>query len=112
MKPRKLNNTQVEEIRVLAKTSIKRVDIARKYGISPQLVSTIARYGYDTRPFRDRRKAVDPDAHTWVTLAQTYNSKYPQEALTPTEAKSIHDLALKKIRVWLEKQNLTKEDLL
>lgn len=110
MQKRKLTAEQVAEIRELGKTSIKRIDIARKYGISPQLVSTILRYGYDSRPSRDRSKMRD-ESNCWEDLARTYNILYRDEPISAAEAKSIHDIALKKIRICFDQAGLKYGDL-
>jgi hypothetical protein len=110
MQKRKLTAEQVLEIRQLAATSMKKVDIARKYNISPQLISTVIRYGYDSRPTRDRRKM--PEGFSdWNTLARQYNLLYPDEApITGNEAQRIHDLALKKMRMWFDSRGKTMSD--
>ena len=112
MKPRKLTNDQVAEIQQLAKTQMKKIDIARKFGISPQLISTIVRYGYTSRPTRERKPKADPSMNTWVDLAKAWNTKYPDERMSAAEIKSVHDLALKKIRMYFEKHELGMNDLL
>lgn len=112
MKPRKLTDQQVEEIKVLAKTSIKRVEIARRYGISPQLVSTVARYGYATRPSYLKKVKAGEEPDSWEQLAKTYNSKYPDEPpITAAQAQEIHDIALVKLARLLKHQNTKFEDL-
>lgn len=111
MQKRKLTAEQVLEIRQLATTAIKKVDIARRYGISPQLVSTILRYDYDSRPTRDKRKMLDGFS-SWEDLAKQYNLRYPDESpLSATEAQRVHDLALKKMRAWFDERGRTMSDL-
>lgn len=112
MRKRSLTDDQVAEIKRLGQTTMKRVDIARQFHISPQLVSTIVKYGYDNRPIRVDRKKVDPESHSWEALAREYNKLYPEDPITGPEAKAIHDLTMKKFRAHFAKQNLTLNDLL
>ena len=111
MQPRKLTNRQVNEIQDLGKTSMRKVDIAKKYGVSPQLVSTVIRYGYETRPtiYRNMSTTAEPDS--WETLAKALNAKYPEEPVTAAQVRQIHDIALKKIAAAWAKQGISKEDL-
>jgi len=112
MKERKLTDDQVAEIRVLARTPMKKIDIARKYGVSPQLVSTIIRYGYTARPTRERHKKADPDLNAWVDLAKAYTAKYPDDPMSGPEIKAVHDIAIKKIRKYFDSLGLAKNDLI
>lgn len=111
MQKRKLTDEQVAEIRALAQTSIKRIDIARKYGVSPQLVSTVIRHGYDNRPHRASRATASPETYNWAALAKEYNNRYPDDLISAAEAKSVHDLAIKKMRVWFSQRNENMNDL-
>lgn len=112
MKPRKLTDKQVEEIKILAKTSIKKVEIARQYGISPQLVSTIVRYGYLSRPNYLKKVKAGEEPDSWESLAKAYNTKYPHEPpITAAQAQEIHDIALVKLARLLKQQNTKFEDL-
>lgn len=110
MRARKLTDVQVTEIRELAKTKIKKVDIARKYGVSPQLISTVIRHNYNNRPVRVRVWKREDGMETWESLARQYNATH-DDKITPAQAKQIHDKALRKIRWYFEDQGLTREDL-
>jgi hypothetical protein len=116
MQKRKLTEEQVKEIQEMAKTTIKRVDIARLYGVSPQLISTVIQYGYtDRRPDkkRDRSKMPSGEFESWEALARDYNLLYPDDKpLNGAEIKAIHDLAIKKImQTWAE-EGLVAADFL
>lgn len=111
MQPRKLTQQQVTEIQELSKTSMKKVDIARKFGVSPQLVSTVIRYGYETRPPIYRSIPAGSEPESWERLAQTFNMKYPEEPITAGEARRIHETALVKIAAYWKAQGLKQEDL-
>lgn len=110
MRARKLTDVQVSEIRELAKTKIKKVDIARQYGVSPQLISTVVRHNYNNRPIRVRVWKREDGMETWESLARQYNATH-DDKITPAQAKQIHDKALRKIRWYFEDQGLTREDL-
>lgn len=114
MQKRKLTEQQVAEIKELAQTTMKKVDIARKFGVSPQLISTIIRYGYDSRPFRpDKVKAKPAPGDTWQGLADAYNSLYRDEpAISAEEVKVMHDIALKKMLKYFTERSLDINDLL
>jgi hypothetical protein len=111
MQPRKLTQQQVTEIQELAKTAIKKVDIAKQFGVSPQLVSTVIRYGYEMRPpiYRSIPAGIEPES--WEMLAKTFSMKYPEDAITAAEARRIHDTALLKIAAYWRSQGLKQEDL-
>lgn len=113
MQKRKLTAEQVLEIRALGQTAMKRVDIARQFGISPQLVSTVLRYDYENRPDLNRHRRKNPeDIMTWEALARRYTKMYPDDPMTGAEFKAVHDLALKKIARWFTIQGLTEDGLL
>lgn len=112
MRDRKLTDLQVSEIRELAKTKIKKIEIARKYGISPQLVSTVLRHDYGCRPLRDRTVYTDPEMATWESLARQYTTLNPDDPISGARAKQAHDCALKQIRLYFIQQGLTEEGLL
>lgn len=111
MRARKLTDIQVAEIRELAKTKIKKVEIARQYGVSPQLISTVVRHDYDNRPPRVRVWKREDGMETWEALARQYNADH-DDKITPAQAKQIHDKAIRKIRWYFEDLGLTREDLL
>lgn len=111
MRARKLTDVQVTEIRELAKTKIKKVEIARQYGVSPQLISTVVRHDYDNRPPRVRVWKREDGMETWESLARQYNADH-DDKITPAQAKQIHDKAIRKIRWYFEDLGLTREDLL
>ena len=111
MQPRKLSNQQVAEIQQLGTTAMKKVDIARKFGVSPQLVSTVIRYGYETRPHIYRSIPAGLEPESWEALAKALNAKYPEEPVTAAQVRQIHDIALKKIALAWAKQGISKEDL-
>lgn len=111
MRARKLTDIQVAEIRELAKTKIKKVEIARQYGVSPQLISTVVRHDYDNRPPRVRVWKREDGMETWESLARQYNADH-DDKITPAQAKQIHDKAIRKIRWYFEDLGLTREDLL
>jgi hypothetical protein len=111
MRKRSLTKEQEAEVKELAGSGMPKAEIARKFGVSPQLISRISLYGYEVRPYRDRRKAPQ-EPSTWVELARLYNLKYPDDPMSAEEIKSVHDLALKKIKVHFEKQGLVESDLL
>lgn len=97
MKPRKLSEQQAEEIRSLAKTAMKKVDIARQYGISPQLVSQIIHHGYERK--QREYKPIDPYTRKcWQAIADEYNIANPHDQLTPEQAKRCHDAAISRLR--------------
>ena len=97
MKPRKLTDQQIEEIRALAKTDIKKIDIARKYGISPQLVSYVLHHGYEQKP--RQYKPIDLNARKcWQAIADEYTRANPSDPLTPEQAKKAHDAAISRLR--------------
>jgi hypothetical protein len=111
MQPRKLTQQQVTEIQELAKTTTKKVDIAKQFGVSPQLVSTVIRYGYETRPPIYRSIPAGSEPESWESLAKALNAKYPEEPVTAAQVRQIHDIALKKIAAAWAKQGISKEDL-
>lgn len=110
MRARKLTDQQVTEIRELAKTNIKKVQIARQYGVSPQLISTVIRHNYDNRPMRVRIWKREDGMETWESLARQYNATH-EDKVTAAQIKQIHDRALRKIRWYFEDQGLTRDDL-
>ena len=110
MRERKLSDQQVAEIQALAKTTMKKVDIAQRYGISPQLVSTVVRYGYTSRPTRIRNLKAGEEPGSWEELATFFNRKYPSESISGDEAKRIHDTALKKIAAYWAARGITKAE--
>jgi hypothetical protein len=111
MRERKLTDQQVTEIQALAKTTMKKVDIAQRYGISPQLVSTVIRYGYTSRPTRVRNLKAGEEPGSWEELATFFNRRYPDEpGISGDEAKRIHDMALKKIAAYWASKGITKAD--
>jgi hypothetical protein len=113
MRERKLTDLQVAEIRALGKTSMKKVVIARQYGISPQLVSTVIRHDYNNRPKRQRGVPVkDEDSVTWEALARRYTLLNPEDPLDGQSIKRYHDMALARILIYFEAQGLTKDDLI
>mgnify|MGYP003325465811 CR=1 FL=1 len=108
MRKRSLTEDQVIQIKELGKTSIKRVEIARQFNISPQLVSTIIRYGYDCRPnWAD--KMPKEEKTSWEALARKYTELYPDDPLTGQRVKEIHDMAMKKIRAYFDELGLTED---
>ena len=111
MRARKLTDQQVTEIRELAKTSIKKVEIARQYGVSPQLISTVIRHNYDNRPTRIRIWKREDGMETWESLARQYNATH-EDKITPAQTKIIHDKAIRKIRLYFEAQGLTRRDFI
>jgi hypothetical protein len=111
MRIRKLTDAQVSEIQELAKTSIKKTEIARRYGISPQLVSTVIRYGYTSRPNYLRKVPAGQEFGSWEALAREYNAKYPEDQLTAARFKEVHDIAIKKLRRVIEARGWTLQDL-
>jgi hypothetical protein len=112
MRKRKLTDEQVKEVQALAKTSIKKVEIARRYGISPQSVSSIARFGYEPRPPRFRGKMPTDEANTWENIARQYNARNPEDQITGERAKRIFENSLAKMRRYFASRNLTLSDLL
>ena len=111
MQLRKLTQRQVNEIQELGKTAMKKVDIAKQYGVSPQLVSTVIRYGYESRPTIYRNTPVGSEPDSWETLAKNFSMKYPEDAITAAEARRIHDTALLKIAAYWRTQGVKQEDL-
>ena len=111
MRTRKLTDQQVFEIQALAKTTIKKMEIARRYGISPQLVSTVIRYGYTSRPNYLRKVPAGQEFGSWEALAREYNAKYPEDQMTAEQFKDAHDIAIKKLRRIIEDRGWTREDL-
>jgi len=111
MRERKLTDQQVAEIKALARTTMKKIDIARKFGVSPQLVSTVVKYGYTSRPTQLRTVKLTDEFKGWEGIARSFNQKNPDSQITGHEAKAIHDIAIKKIRQYWEGQGLTKQDL-
>lgn len=112
MQKRKLTDEQVKEIRLLATTTMKKADIARKYGVSPQLISTVLRFDYGQQPRRDRRKAPTDEFTGWEALARDYTLRYPEDAMNGAEAKAIHDMALKKVLKYWTDRNVGINDLI
>lgn len=111
-KGRKLTDLQVVEIRQLVGTGMTRADIARRYAVSPQTISFVLKYEYGKSPERAARTCrTDGDEETWVTVARRYNALFPrEEQITPAQAKSIYDQAMRKIRWQIEDAGLTVED--
>lgn len=103
MKARKLSEQQIEEIRALAKTSIKKVDIARQYGISPQLVSQAIHHGYERK--KENYKPIDLNTRKcWEAIASEYTFANPHDPLTPEQAKRCHDAAISRLRYHFRKR--------
>jgi len=111
MRTRKLTDQQVEEIRQLVKTPMKKVDIARKYGISPQLLSTVVRYGYTSRPVYLRNVPAGQENTSWEALAREYTAKYPDDPMDAIQFKAAHDNALKKLLIECERRGWELKDL-
>lgn len=111
MRERKLSDQQITEIQALAKTTMKKVDIAKQYGVSPQLISTVIRYGYESRPNKYRGIPAGLEPESWESLAKEFNARYPHEpGISANEAKRIHDIALKKIAAYWASKGITKAD--
>lgn len=96
MKNRSLTDEQVEKIKELAKTDVKKVDIAKMFGVSPQLVSTVAKYGYGPRP-KYRKQSIEED-NNWMVIAAKYSIMYPDDPIDRHQARRAHDRAIVKIR--------------
>ena len=109
MRKRRLTEDQVVQIKELAKTSIKRVEIARQFGVSPQLVSTVIRYGYDSRP-NWAEKMPREERTSWEALARQYTAMYPDDPLSGQRIKEVHDMAMKKIRAYFDKAGWTEDE--
>lgn len=113
MKLRKLTDEQVFQIKELGRTDMKRVEIARRFGVSPQLVSTVIRYGYDRPKYEAPEKPVDPNSRKcWDAIASEYSTMYPDDPLTPDEAKKIHDTALSKLRHHFRNIEAARKELI
>ena len=102
MKPRKLTEQQVEEIRSLGRTKTKRIDIAKQFNVSPQLISHILNHGYERKVHES--KPIDVNARRcWTGIADEYNRNHPHDPLTPEQAKRCHDAAISRLRYWFRK---------
>lgn len=112
MRRRKLTDDQVKEVQALAKTSMKKVEIARKFGISPQSVSSIAKFGYEPRPPRFRGKMSLEEANTWENIARQYTARNPEDPITGERAKRIFENSLAKMRRYFSSRNITLIDLI
>ena len=109
---RKLTEAQVLEIKALAATKMKRVDISKIYGVSPQLISRIIRYGYNPRPRYEEfyiKPRIAPQ--TWEYTAAQFTEQNPDDPMTGKAARRIHDKALRKVAAYFKILNLDKNDL-
>lgn len=99
MNKRKLTDEQVEEIRRLASTDMKKTAIARQFGVSPQLISTVIRYGYDRPKDEKEVKPLDLDKRKcWAAIASEYTAMYPDDPITSEMARRAHDKAIAKLK--------------
>jgi hypothetical protein len=113
MNRRKLTDEQVAQIRQLATTNIKKTEIARQFGVSPQLISTVIRYGYD-RPKEEKEvQPLDIDKRKcWEAIASEYTTMYPHDPITPAQAKRAHDLAIDKLKCYFRNHIKEHKELL
>jgi hypothetical protein len=88
MKHRALTEKQAEEIRELSKT-MRNIDIARMYRVSPQLVSTIVLHGYGNRPKPKDKSEITP-YRTWEEVAMLYTERNPHDPITAKEARDMY----------------------
>jgi hypothetical protein len=88
MKPRSLNQEQADQIRELSKT-MRNIEIARLFKVSPQLVSTIVLHGYGNRPKPKDMSEITP-YRTWAEVATLYNERNPHDQITEKEARGIY----------------------
>jgi len=112
MNPRKLTKDQVFEIKDRVKAGASRASMAARFGVSPQLISSVVKYGYDgvRDKERERVRRTGDDCETWVEIARRYNQRWAHDQITPAQAKVIHDQALRKIRCMMEEGGLTMGD--
>lgn len=109
MKPRRLSQEQADQIRELSKT-IRNIDIARMYKISPQLVSTIVLHGYGNRPKPKDKSEITP-YRTWAEVATLYNERNPNDQITEKEARGIYRRMRYKLERALRNAGLNESSL-
>lgn len=109
MKHRALTEKQAEEIRELSKT-MRNIDIARMYRVSPQLVSTIVLHGYGNRPKPKNMSEITP-YRTWAEVATLYNERNPNDQITEKEARGIYRRMRYKLERALRNAGLNESSL-
>lgn len=109
MKQRKLTPEQSEEIRRLSET-MSNIEIARRYNVSPQLISCILLYGYGNRP--KPKVTMDLIAYReWEDVAAEYNRRNPDDQITTKQARDCFRHAQKKLIKELAKAGITERTL-
>lgn len=100
MRKRLLTDEQVEEIKRRIVNGETKIDLSRQYGVSPQLISVVCKYGYGERPkygYKLLPKA-PKERDCWEEIARKYTEKNPHDPIKATTARKYHDRALEKLR--------------
>lgn len=109
MNARKLTEDQVIEVIRLSRSGIKGVEIARQFGVSPQLISFVRKRGYKPT-YRQPEERIVSDFIGWADLADRYNLLHPDDQISPYAAMRAHESALNKLKAYFASRGLTKQD--
>lgn len=104
MRKRLLTDAQVELVKKRILAGSTKVEMAREYGVSPQLISVVCKFGYGERPKYGYKKHLPKprDRDCWEVVAQKYTEANPNDPIKATTARKTHDAALAKLRKILE----------
>jgi hypothetical protein len=109
--PRRLTESQVSEVIKLSREGVSGVQIARMFGVSPQLISFVRKQGYKpVYKYRDTSQIVwEP---TWAWIAEQYTLKNPDDPITTDTAHRTHEIAIRKLRAHFAQCGTQKHDLI
>ena len=104
MRKRLLTDVQVESIKKKIASGSTKVEMAREYGVSPQLISVVCKFGYGERPkYGYKKQPPKPkDRDCWEVIAQKYTEANPNDPIKATTARTTHDGAILKLRKILK----------
>ena len=110
MNARRLTEDQVADVIRLSREGKKGVELARMFGVSPQLISFVRRRGYKPT-YRKVEEKILSEFQGWRDLADRYNAMNPDDQISTDIAIRAHESALQKFRAYFAKRGIQLKDL-